>query len=241
MERVCSLSHFLTTTTTITIITTTMFICSTCSLQFDLRGVYSAHIRKCISISTFTTHAGQQVTVKRNEKGVFLCYCSHPGCPKPTGYLTTDSMKNHIKKVQSTWIGPNNDKQSTQLEVNLCTHQHTHIRICLANSFLLFQTLSSTSLNIGESSDTIMQSPTPSAVHSPHLMMMTSPKPSSNVSPFCTVDNAHPVHYKFTYTYAHDQLQDIRMQSPEFISPKSPLPLQPMLSLMVRLPCPYWG
>ncbi|KAF8416465.1 hypothetical protein L210DRAFT_3511762 [Boletus edulis BED1] len=82
-----------------------MFTCSTCKMQFHVKGVYNAHTRKCIPVSTFTAHSGQRVTVERNEGGVFLCYCSHPGCPKPTGYLTVDSIKNHMKKVQSTWIG----------------------------------------------------------------------------------------------------------------------------------------
>lgn len=113
MGKYNSLPHFL----------TTMFTCTTCQLEFDLRGVYNTHTRKCIPVSTFTTHTGQQVTVTRNRNGVFLCYCSNPSCPKPTGYFTTDTMKKHMKKVQSTWIGPNKDKQSAQLKVNLCIIQ----------------------------------------------------------------------------------------------------------------------
>jgi len=98
-----------------------MFICTTCKLEFDLRGVYNTHTRKCVPSSTFTTHSGQLVTVQRNESNVFLCYCSDSGCPKAKGYLTTDAMKRHMKKVGSTWIGPNNNKQSAQLEVELRT------------------------------------------------------------------------------------------------------------------------
>lgn len=97
-----------------------MFTCTTCMLQFDLRTVYNTHIRKCIPISNFATHTGQHVTATRNKEGVFLCYCSHPDYPKPTGYFTTNNLRKHMKKVQSTWIGPNNNKQSAQLKVKLC-------------------------------------------------------------------------------------------------------------------------
>ncbi|KAG6369356.1 hypothetical protein JVT61DRAFT_15003 [Boletus reticuloceps] len=90
-----------------------MFTCSTCKMQFHVKGVYNAHTRKYIPVSTFTTHSEQQVMVERNEGGVFLCYCSHPGCPKPIGYLMVDFMKNHMKKVQSTWIGRKESEQGT--------------------------------------------------------------------------------------------------------------------------------
>ena len=54
-----------------------MFTCSMCKTQFHIWSLYNAHTQKCIPVSTFTTHSGQQVIVERNEGGTFLCYCSH--------------------------------------------------------------------------------------------------------------------------------------------------------------------
>jgi hypothetical protein len=113
-----------------------MFTCTTCNLEFDLKGVYYIHIRKCTPISTFTTPTGQKITVTRNMDGVFLCYCSNPDCPKPIGYATIDALRKHMKKVQSIWVGPNKNKQDAQLKVNLCTIFYQYdMQLTLYNPF----------------------------------------------------------------------------------------------------------
>jgi hypothetical protein len=162
-----------------------MFTCTTCMLQFDLRTIYDTHIRKCIPISAFTTHTGQHVTVTRNTEGVFLCYCSHPGCPKPTGYSTTDNLRKYMKQIQSIWIGPNNTKQTARLKVNPHIIQECYSIQLTSNTIFQAIYIHTPSLDID------MQSPPPHGVQS-SSNMPTSPRPF-HISP-CSMHN-------FMYTY----------------------------------------
>ena len=176
-----------------------MFTCTTCMLQFDLRTVYNTHIRKCISISNFATHTGQHVTATRNKEGVFLCYCSHSDYPKPTGYSTTNNLRKPMKKVQSTWIGPNNNKQSAQLKVKLCMIPMS----MTCNWFWMIQF--SRYVLFTQSLDIAMQSSPQPAIHIP-----ISPMPA-HVSP-CKL--AH------IYLILHWEFQNVDMQSAGTISLK---------------------
>jgi hypothetical protein len=48
----------------------------------------------------------QKITIKKNNQGNFECYCSDAGCPnKKKVYKTIESLKRHLKKVKSHWIG----------------------------------------------------------------------------------------------------------------------------------------
>jgi hypothetical protein len=68
------------------------------------KSKYITHTRKCIKEASFTL-GDQDITIKRNSQGLFLCYCSHPSCPKK-GFSTVNGLKGHMKKVKSTWVGP---------------------------------------------------------------------------------------------------------------------------------------
>ena len=80
--------------------------CSTCGMVFNTeeKSKYITHTRTCIKEASFTL-GNQDIVVKRNSQGLFLCYCSHPSCPKK-GFSTISGLKTHMKKVKSTWIGP---------------------------------------------------------------------------------------------------------------------------------------
>ncbi|KIK25617.1 hypothetical protein PISMIDRAFT_22752 [Pisolithus microcarpus 441] len=45
------------------------------------------------------------ITVKKNEQGLFDCFCSHKGCPGKKGFTTVEGLKKHMHKLKSTWIG----------------------------------------------------------------------------------------------------------------------------------------
>lgn len=85
--------------------TSTMgFQCSFCPISFSAKNAYNTHTRKCTPTITFKL-SGEEITISRNACGVFLCYCSDPKCPSPTGYSTLDSLKAHQKKVPNCrWV-----------------------------------------------------------------------------------------------------------------------------------------
>lgn len=56
-------------------------------------------------------HTGQTFLLRRNSVGVFLCYCSHPKCPKPAGFCTMDSLYKHLHTAKSQWLGPEAKQQ----------------------------------------------------------------------------------------------------------------------------------
>jgi hypothetical protein len=85
-----------------------MFTCSNCSATFDLNKDYGKHSKQCLKeIETFISKQNnQRITVKKNEEGNFECYCSDSGCPdQKKTYKTIETLKKHMKKVKSHWIG----------------------------------------------------------------------------------------------------------------------------------------
>lgn len=80
--------------------------CDSCLVTFDNKNLYRNHRKKCVTTATITTYAGEQIVLHRNQDHVFLCYCSHPACPKPNGFVTAEAVQKHMKKLQTTWLGP---------------------------------------------------------------------------------------------------------------------------------------
>jgi len=86
-----------------------MFICQTCSSSFTTKSEYYTHRRACTAdVETFIYKAtNQKITVQKNSKGLFECYCSDKGCPGvKKAYKSTENLKRHMTKVKSHWIGP---------------------------------------------------------------------------------------------------------------------------------------
>ncbi|KAI5996097.1 hypothetical protein EDC04DRAFT_2979571 [Pisolithus marmoratus] len=80
--------------------------CKGCGLEFDNRNLHDTHWKKCVKTVTFVIHTGEQVTVTCHQNGTFLCYCSHPKCPKEKGFVTVDALQKHMKTLKTTWFGP---------------------------------------------------------------------------------------------------------------------------------------
>ncbi|KAI6139891.1 hypothetical protein EDD17DRAFT_1770388 [Pisolithus thermaeus] len=80
--------------------------CKECGLEFDNRNLHDAHWKKCVKVITFVAYTGQDVTITCHENGTFLCYCSHPKCPRETGFTTVDALHKHMKTLKTTWLGP---------------------------------------------------------------------------------------------------------------------------------------
>ncbi|KAI6038256.1 hypothetical protein EDC04DRAFT_3090911 [Pisolithus marmoratus] len=80
--------------------------CKGCGLEFDDRNLHDTHWKKCVKTVTFVIHTGEQVTVTHHQNGTFLCYCSHPKCPKEKGFVTVDALQKHMKTLKTTWLGP---------------------------------------------------------------------------------------------------------------------------------------
>jgi hypothetical protein len=83
-----------------------VYTCATCKAVYQDKNPYNSHRRKCILVATFKDpESGEVITVHRNAEGVFLCYCSKEGCPKKSGFATVDSLRSHIVKSGSRWVG----------------------------------------------------------------------------------------------------------------------------------------
>ncbi|KAI5990273.1 hypothetical protein EDC04DRAFT_2614205 [Pisolithus marmoratus] len=80
--------------------------CNECSLEFDNKVLHDMHWKKCIKTVTFVTHTGEQITITHHQNGTFVCYCSHPKCPKEKGFVTVDALQKHMKTLKTTWLGP---------------------------------------------------------------------------------------------------------------------------------------
>jgi uncharacterized C2H2 Zn-finger protein len=92
-----------------------MFICDNCSATFEAKKEYSQHSKKCLKeVETFIWKlTNQSITVKKNAQGNFECYCSDSGCPNERRvYKTIESLKRHLKKVDSHWVGPSKVKSA---------------------------------------------------------------------------------------------------------------------------------
>ncbi|KAI5981269.1 hypothetical protein EDC04DRAFT_2617498 [Pisolithus marmoratus] len=86
-----------------------MYTCTTCQGIFQLRTEYASHRRQCIAevVTFFHQASGRQITIERNQDGFFECFCSDRGCPNPQRvYKNVETLKKHMKKVGSTWTGP---------------------------------------------------------------------------------------------------------------------------------------
>jgi hypothetical protein len=96
--------------------------CTTCSTVFAAKdkSSYITHVRQCTKTASFTI-GDQKITIDRNEQGLFLCYCSHPGCPK-RGFATISGLKSHMKKVMSIWVGP--EGKATKVISVINSHKH---------------------------------------------------------------------------------------------------------------------
>ncbi|KAI5982121.1 hypothetical protein EDC04DRAFT_2915922 [Pisolithus marmoratus] len=66
--------------------------CKECGLEFDNKNIHDAHWKK--------------KSLDRHANGTFLCYCSHPKCPKEVGFATVDALGKHMKNLKTTWLGP---------------------------------------------------------------------------------------------------------------------------------------
>ncbi|KAI6155874.1 hypothetical protein BKA82DRAFT_4011284 [Pisolithus tinctorius] len=82
------------------------FACSTCGETLSNKKDYNLHIKKCSPRTTIhLPHTKQVLALERNLEGDFICYCSHSGCPRPFKYA--NSLRAHILKAGTTWIGDN--------------------------------------------------------------------------------------------------------------------------------------
>ncbi|KAI6041837.1 hypothetical protein EDC04DRAFT_2601317 [Pisolithus marmoratus] len=79
--------------------------CKECGLEFDNKNIHDAHWKKYVKTMSFVSHTGQEVTVNHHANGTFLCYCSHPKCPKEVGFATVDALGKHMKNLKTTWLG----------------------------------------------------------------------------------------------------------------------------------------
>jgi uncharacterized C2H2 Zn-finger protein len=90
-----------------------MFTCDNCSATFEAKKEYSQHSKKCLKeVETFFHKpTNQSITVKKNAEDSFECYCSDSGCPNERRvYKTIESLKRHLKNVNSHWVGPSKVK-----------------------------------------------------------------------------------------------------------------------------------
>jgi len=99
------------------------FSCNKCSLTFSLKKNHSSHQKKCTGgngdgkVTFFFKETDQTITLERNVKGLYDCYCSHPDCPK-TGYVSVEGVKKHMRRANSHWIGINKTKINKNAEVS---------------------------------------------------------------------------------------------------------------------------
>ncbi|KAG1846617.1 hypothetical protein F4604DRAFT_1686589, partial [Suillus subluteus] len=84
------------------------------------KSSYITHARNCTKEGSFTI-GKEKITVQRNDQGLFLCYCSHPGCPKK-GFATISGLKAHMKKAKSTWVGPEGKTAKSTREQSSSSH-----------------------------------------------------------------------------------------------------------------------
>lgn len=75
-------------------------------MGFDNKNLHDSHWKKCVKTLNFLAYNGQEITVTRHANGTFVCYCSHPKCPKAQGFTTQDALQRHLKKSKTTWLGP---------------------------------------------------------------------------------------------------------------------------------------
>ncbi|KAI6016334.1 hypothetical protein BKA83DRAFT_4497956 [Pisolithus microcarpus] len=90
------------------------FICYSCDESFSKKSAYITHRKKCSSKATIhLPHTSQTIVLERVE-GKFMCHCTAKGCPKP--YKYANSLRCHIQKAGSRWIGPGIKGDPTTME-----------------------------------------------------------------------------------------------------------------------------
>ncbi|KAI5987913.1 hypothetical protein F5J12DRAFT_786984 [Pisolithus orientalis] len=81
------------------------YACTTYGETFSTKNPYISHSKKCCSKATIhLAHTNQTIEVVKDGKGNFICQCSVMGCPKP--FKFANSLRAHIKKAGSRWLGP---------------------------------------------------------------------------------------------------------------------------------------
>ncbi|KAF8415664.1 hypothetical protein L210DRAFT_3512239 [Boletus edulis BED1] len=90
------------------------YVCESCASDFDEKNLYINHYKKCVTTVAVTTYSGEKMTLHRNENKVFLCYCSHPACPKSAGFTRSEGLLKHMKRLKTTWIGAEKKTPSNQ-------------------------------------------------------------------------------------------------------------------------------
>lgn len=83
----------------------TMPACSNCQEDFDTRGQRDYHLAKCKDIITLQYPNGL-ISLKRDDRGQFMCCCAHINCPKP--FSDARGLKKHITRASQPWVGPVN-------------------------------------------------------------------------------------------------------------------------------------
>jgi hypothetical protein len=72
-------------------------------MSFDTRGQRDNHSAMCRGSCT-VQYANKVVTLQKDEKGAFICYCAHSNCPKP--FKNARSLKAHALRAAQEWKGP---------------------------------------------------------------------------------------------------------------------------------------
>ncbi|KAH7916971.1 hypothetical protein BV22DRAFT_1052784, partial [Leucogyrophana mollusca] len=92
-----------------------MLTCLNCSTSFDNATSHQNHVRGCGDVKTVIfKETGQKFTVEKNSNGKYSCYCSAPTCPKGQGFSSVQTLKNHMKKAGTEWIGKQGKLQGNQ-------------------------------------------------------------------------------------------------------------------------------
>ncbi|KAF8633670.1 hypothetical protein AX17_004413, partial [Amanita inopinata Kibby_2008] len=81
--------------------------CKHCNAIFATTEERHMHIRSCVPSITLE-FSDSRVDLQRNSDGDFICYCSHPKCPR--AFKSSHSIKRHAKEANSRWIGPSETK-----------------------------------------------------------------------------------------------------------------------------------
>ena len=96
--------------------------CNSCGSCFTEKNLYINHYKKCVQKGSLTLPDGQDIVLWRNQDKKFLCYCSNPPCPKSSGFTTLDGLKQHMKNLETIWLGPEKKKASlTVLQARMPT------------------------------------------------------------------------------------------------------------------------
>ncbi|KAI6043201.1 hypothetical protein EDC04DRAFT_2891230 [Pisolithus marmoratus] len=155
--------------------------CNECSLEFDNKVLHDMHWKKCIKTVTFVTHTGEQITITHHQNGTFVCYCSHPKCPKEKGFVTVDALQKHIKTLKTTWLGPEKKASAEgEAESSGQAGQAPAFEIDISDTQMSAVTIHTPKEEVAMASPNSSSPRSPMAMQVPSLMSLVRPHAQAN-------------------------------------------------------------